>query len=121
MSPKVLLRDLQSGPWGSPTVGTLETVTEITEPQQSHRVDVAPGGCHLDSQAIHSHCLKLCITPRIYLGNAEGLLSSNHRISDLDPSSVFNLITLWVSKVEPPEADPPIECSFYGTLLTWDL
>lgn len=85
-------------------MGTLETVTEIIEPQQSRRVDVALGGWHLDSQAIHFHCLKPCITPRIYLENAEGLLSSNHRISDLEHSSVFNLITLRGSKVEPPEA-----------------
>lgn len=64
MSPKGLLRALQSGPWGNTKVGTQETVPEMTAPQQSHRVDVAPGGCHLVSLAIHSQLPKALHHPK---------------------------------------------------------
>lgn len=73
-SPKTLLRDVQRGPWENTKMGTLEMFPEIIKPQQSDRVEVAPWGHHQDSQRTHSHCLKHCIMPRIYLENAECLL-----------------------------------------------
>lgn len=42
-SPKTLLRDVQRGPWENTKMGTLEMFTEIIKPQQSDRVEVAPG------------------------------------------------------------------------------
>lgn len=107
---------------------TLEIFTGLIKPQQNHKSGSGPRGQCLDSQGLHNHCVKLCITPRIYLENGEGLLFQNHRISELEQSSVFNLITLQVSKVEPKEADvaksrgvpPTIPYHLIAVLLLWN-
>lgn len=105
---------------GDTKTGARETSTEIIELHRATGWNW-PGRMRLDSQGIHSHCLKLRVTPRMYVENAECLLFSNHRISDLSTELCVQSYHSQMSHVEPPgqvlpKADPPPWCTFCRTL-----